>query len=1633
MIKRLLTIFLLFICFRNTASALCLPGWQYNRSITVTNSNAAAYTNFQVKLIVNTQALISAGKMKANGDDIRFTDASCANLHYWIDSNINTTTTVIWVKLNSIGASTSKTIYMYYGNSCATPAQNGDSTFVLFDDFTGGSLNSAKWSVNQQTPGFCSVAVGAGALTLSTTNYSDNDIVSVNSFTGPLRIESKVLSNAGSSPSIAIINAAAFTGVTLFTADFAFNDEFHLSSTTASCASYAANANSSTVARGNGVWGLAWAGTNSANSYFPGGTQTVGTTPAMGGTQRAALGLLCTSLGSMSIDWARVRKYAATELGSTINTENKQGLTISLSPLNICPGEKLNIILERNGLYFSSGNQFTAELSDASGSFASPLLLGTLNDTIPDTMLGEIPKLLPAGTGYKVRISTSNPAYTCFISAASLTVYPKPTVSYTFPNDSQCYKWSRYYFTATASVSGGTIDSYVWNWDDGSKMDTLTTNTISHKFKYFYPYYYPKLTVVSNLGCKDSISEKVSIRESPVVLTEFNDTIQCLRGNTFIVQTRTNPLHGIVVSNSWNLGDGSPVINNVDSFSHVFSLAGTYNVRQINQHSNGCIDTGVLSALVNTHPNAIINTNDTDQCVLDNSFIFQAQSTITNGLPLLNFWDLGNGITKDFQDSVHHVYSPAANRTVTLITISDDGLDGCSDTAYQKILINPMPKAAVNNLDLEKCLNYNSFRFIGKSTISSGTVSHDWDFGDLGTITNKDTVSHSYLSSGTYTIKLRAISNKGCLDSTTTSVTVRPSPVPGFTINKDTQCFKYHQFRAISTSTLSSGTFTKQWNISDGNDYTNVDTINHQFINDGKYQIELIVNSNFNCSDTITDSVVVLPMPTSSFTINQTDQCFEGNSFTYTNTSSFAAGVITGYKWLYDDGGSVNDVSPVQHTYNAEGPYLPGLLVYGDNGCFDTSFQNIKVYPHPASDFLINDTGQCVNNNSFRFINNTFIQEGSFTNRWFFGDGSPYVDAIEINSKKYSKDSTYLVTVISFSDQGCMDTAWHTVTVFPKAKTDFTIDNPLQCVLDNSFNFTSNTTLKKGTFTLGWQFGDGNIAGNQASVQHTYSGVQTYNVRLLSTTNEGCYDTLFKPVRTLAMPVANFTFNYDKACLNVNSFQFNATSSVPGNAPMNHRWYYGDNDSLINQTFAQHKYGTAGTYNVTLISSTNVGSCRDTITKPVTVFPMPVSSFTIDDDEQCFLNNNFTFNSTSAVPTGTIDNTDWKFGDNTTSTSPNPSKSYTKVDSFNVSLTTTTNNGCLDTSYAKVYVYPMPDADFSVGPKITVCLLNNNFKITNKSKVTNGGVISTYQFYYGDGDSSLLQNPPDHSYTVSGDFVMLLKTTTDKGCWDTISKNVYINPNPVLDFSVAEVCLKDSSRFINNSTIASGFIESYKWQFGNGRSSTLESPTHKYKTVDSFDIVLTAKTDRGCVDTLRKSKFAIVHPNPLAQFIYFKTRSWENEVDIQYIDSSRNAVEWNWDFASMGTSTDQNPKLFYIDTLTQVTRLIVKNVYGCRDTVTKILFITPDVVYYMPNAFTPNEDNINETFKPRGLAYAINYKFTIFNRWGEILFKTDNPQLGWDGKYEGEPVEQGLYFFRLEFVGADEIRHEEKGQVLILR
>jgi len=148
----------------------CLSAWLYRLPITINNPNSTAVTNFQVGITINTQALITAGKMQSNGNDIRFTDGSCNVLNHWIESGINTPSTLIWVKVPSIPASGSTTIYMYYGNAAAPNIENPAVVFDFWEDFNGSTL-PAIWTAEagaSYTIGGSILRVNTGSIWLNT-------------------------------------------------------------------------------------------------------------------------------------------------------------------------------------------------------------------------------------------------------------------------------------------------------------------------------------------------------------------------------------------------------------------------------------------------------------------------------------------------------------------------------------------------------------------------------------------------------------------------------------------------------------------------------------------------------------------------------------------------------------------------------------------------------------------------------------------------------------------------------------------------------------------------------------------------------------------------------------------------------------------------------------------------------------------------------------------------------------------------------------------------------------------------------------------------------------------------------------------------------------------------------------------------------------------------------------------------------------------------------------------------------------------------------------------------------------------------------------------------------------------------
>ena len=208
----LLTALTLSTIASRAVHAQCLTQWLYRVPITIDNSaNANSLTDFQVSLTVNTQAPISQGKMLPTGADIRFVqdpDAGCTEVCHWVESGMNSGATTIWVKVPTIPASSTTTIYMYYGNSTAPSIANAECVFDMFDDFIGIGLDNTKW--NSFGPG--NLSFDGNTCTFNTPPGNSVVIKSVNSFAGPVVSEMMVNNASGNWPNIAQMRDGTWDG-----------------------------------------------------------------------------------------------------------------------------------------------------------------------------------------------------------------------------------------------------------------------------------------------------------------------------------------------------------------------------------------------------------------------------------------------------------------------------------------------------------------------------------------------------------------------------------------------------------------------------------------------------------------------------------------------------------------------------------------------------------------------------------------------------------------------------------------------------------------------------------------------------------------------------------------------------------------------------------------------------------------------------------------------------------------------------------------------------------------------------------------------------------------------------------------------------------------------------------------------------------------------------------------------------------------------------------------------------------------------------------------------------------------------------------------------------------------------------
>lgn len=358
---------------------------------------------------------------------------------------------------------------------------------------------------------------------------------------------------------------------------------------------------------------------------------------------------------------------------------------------------------------------------------------------------------------------------------------------------------------------------------------------------------------------------------------------------------------------------------------------------------------------------------------------------------------------------------------------------------------------------------------------------------------------------------------------------------------------------------------------------------------------------------------------------------------------------------------------------------------------------------------------------------------------------------------------------------------------------------------------------------------------------------------------------------------------------------------------------------------------------------------------------------------------------------------------------------------------------CGDSANIQVNVYPSISADFEYVYDTCVA---GPVTFTDLS-FSNAGDIQQWSWAFGDGETSGVQHP-QHLYQIPGDLPVTLIVNDINNCEARSTQNINYFPVPALIIVSPSTFLgcAPANIFFDNLSVPIDETYDIVWDFGDGNTGSDISPLHLYETPGVYDVSLDITSPIGCqTDTLFPALIT-VEPSPIADFSFKPENPSNFDPVVTFTDESSGAATWQWDFDGAVQSFKQHPVYAFPDTGMYQISLIVTHESGCQDTMIQQLDVTPQIRFFMPNAFTPNNDSKNDVFGGVGIFEGLeNFSWTIWNRWGELVYESDDPDIPWNGRKNnvGKMSPSGVYVYSIQFEGPRQESFEYKGFVTLIR
>lgn len=377
----------------------------------------------------------------------------------------------------------------------------------------------------------------------------------------------------------------------------------------------------------------------------------------------------------------------------------------------------------------------------------------------------------------------------------------------------------------------------------------------------------------------------------------------------------------------------------------------------------------------------------------------------------------------------------------------------------------------------------------------------------------------------------------------------------------------------------------------------------------------------------------------------------------------------------------------------------------------------------------------------------------------------------------------------------------------------------------------------------------------------------------------------------------------------------------------------------------------------------------------------------------------------------------WDFGvdtlDTDISTVFEPSYTYPGPGIYNVMLVVNPGWPCTDTSFQTFTI--LEDLSVSFTTEDSICITGNSFDFVG---IYDGPPNPNITWTFGPNANFPTANTIDVNnvvFNVSGYIPVTIFVETGQ-CEGTHTEMVFLYDEPEINFGVDPElkCAPYTAQFLDSSVSYAPLI--YYWSFGDGDTSNLANPTHTYEDPGFYDVSLSIQSTEGCVATLTllKNDLIQVYPSPIADFTISPQEQTVFEPFFFANDLSSDAAVLYYIYNDSLYTFEKNPSFSFVESGNHRVYQVVINEFGCRDSIYKIVRVIPQSTVYIPNTFTPDGNRFNNELIP--VVYdVLEYEFSIYDRWGELVFYSIVPREGWDGTYKGKICQDGIYTYKLRY------------------